>query len=210
MYVYSVFSKDMCHVSIFNSPFFSKKKTSKLQYFNSFAKKILVKQLDGFLFQPFHPSFFGHRQDLFWKQGKVDSWNYETLKSPMEIPSPKKWESQKETHLPTIHFQGRTVELPGGMVFRESFHDTPGLAYQCFGHPSRLKAWRPTWQTKLGEMGLWLFLMENAGFNGETSSMFYCFIPNWGKWFKFDEHIFQMGWNHQLQKTVVALKNSAK
>ena len=32
--------------------------------------------------------------------------------------APENRESQKETHLPTIHFQGRAVKLPGGNDFQ--------------------------------------------------------------------------------------------
>ena len=27
--------------------------------------------------------------------------------------------------------------------------------------------------------------------------IFFIFIPTWGRWTHFDDHIFQMGWNHQ-------------
>ena len=33
---------------------------------------------------------------------------------------------------------------------------------------------------------------------GETSNVFLFFTPKLGEMIQFDEHIFQMGWNHQL------------
>ena len=33
---------------------------------------------------------------------------------------------------------------------------------------------------------------------GGNSNIFNFHPENWGRWTQFDEHIFQMGWNHQL------------
>ncbi len=34
--------------------------------------------------------------------------------------------------------------------------------------------------------------------DGGNSNSFYFLPENWGRWTHVDEHIFQMGWNHQL------------
>ena len=39
---------------------------------------------------------------------------------------------------------------------------------------------------------------------GGNSNIFFYFHPeNWGRWTHFDEHIFQMGWNHQLAELYI-------
>ena len=47
----------------------------------------------------------------------------------------------------------------------------------------------------------WVFL--GGGFN------FFCFHPeNWGRWTQFDEHMCQLGWNHQLDFIVGKCKST--
>ena len=52
---------------------------------------------------------------------------------------------------------------------------------------------------------------QNLFFLGDTGilysrwcfQIFFMFIPTWGRWTHFDEHIFQMGWfNHQLVTSI--------
>ena len=42
---------------------------------------------------------------------------------------------------------------------------------------------------------------------GGNSNIFVIFTTTWGRWTHFDEHIFQMGWNHQLEKIWAVMKN---
>ena len=67
------------------------------------------------------------------------------------------------------------------------------MANQSRGQAS-LRSWLRFFQTEM----VFKTTKSKQTFLGGGNSNIFIFTPTWGRGTQFDEHIFQMGWNHQL------------
>ncbi len=86
----------------------------------------------------------------------------------------------------------------------------PRLPSCCGNHSFWKGSWTwgfcsmPPWWDSVPVGGTWGDLEQSWirwGFRWSSRwwfQTFFMFTPIWGRWTHFDEHIFQMGWNHQL------------
>ena len=87
--------------------------------------------------------------------------------------------------------------------------DLSGLAFRVISPPQD-GSWPPGWHVHVATCqdpkrpkfyGISLASWEdypNKSISGWWFQIFFIFTPIWGRWTHFDEHIFQRGWNHQL------------
>ena len=94
--------------------------------------------------------------------------------------------------LPCVHIftQKKHGESPWGLLGPQPHRKKQSLEFcLCFHHLER---------TMLAFLRNSPFFKVKDYLGGGNSNMLYFHPENWGRWTKFDEHIFQMGWNHQL------------
>ena len=122
---------------------------------------------------------------------------FATLNSPKQKKrttlNPPQTQKKEQHWTPPKQKKMKTIKIAGGFV-SPSIDKTFWLGSNRWSPMLWCKGWKQTWGIRdvswsMGGITRW----SSGGFKD-----FLFFTPNLGEMIQFDEHIFQMGWNHQL------------